>query len=73
MEPYGWGYLLLCCLAARLTLHRNADALESIREAIALYLQPDEIPSPPITPTTAVVLAGGAIENARRQPASIQP
>ena len=29
--------------------------------------------SPPMTPTTAVVLAGGAIENARRQSASIQP
>jgi hypothetical protein len=73
MEPYGWGYLLLCCLAARLTPHRNADALESIREASAHRLQPDEIPSPPTTPTTAVVLAGGAIDNARSPSASIQP
>jgi hypothetical protein len=53
----------------------EADALENTREAIALYLQPDEIPSPPITPTTAVAigLAGGAIDNARSPSASIQP
>jgi hypothetical protein len=51
----------------------EADALENTREAIALYLQPDEIPFPPITPTTAVVLASGAIDNARSPSASIQP